>query len=37
MIIIEIKRKKMRKVRLDLLFSESVYIDRKMFAQLNKE
>ena len=37
MIRIEIKRKKMRKVWLDLLYSEFDYIDRKMYAQLNKE
>lgn len=33
----EIKRKKMRKVQFDLLFSESDYIDRKMHPQLNEE
>ena len=33
----EIKRKKMRKVQLDLLFSESNYIDRKMHPQLNED
>jgi hypothetical protein len=36
-IITEIKRKKIRKVQLDLLFSESNYIDQKMHPQLNED